>query len=31
MKKGLNKMLVVDPRTVFRGEATKFTPWLAAE
>jgi hypothetical protein len=29
MNKGLKPLLIVDPRTVFRGEATEFTPWLA--
>jgi len=29
MKKVLKKLSVVDPRTVWRGEATEFTPWLA--
>jgi hypothetical protein len=29
MKKILKKLSVGDPRTVWRGEATEFTPWLA--
>jgi hypothetical protein len=30
LKKVLKKLSVVDPRTVWQGEATEFTPWFAA-